>query len=351
MWWFALERLAVAGAHVVSPEYAANCQSPAWSPDGSKLAYEVNYHDKKIIELHVYDTAKGTERRVRPLNRGQSSLTQGFDVARESVAHEASWAPASIGRFVYSASTDGHDYDLFIDGSGPVAPAPGTDGGPAWSPSGRSIAFTSARSGEGDLYVLDVDRIDAAPKQLTSKADTSELFAAWSPIGKSLAYVSHSRQGDNLYVIDNIDKADARRLTFWEGTQTRPSWSPDGKLIAFYSNHENPTRFDLSIVPAAGGEPTRLASGVVMSSDGPSWTPDGQGIVFVKDDDAHYDPLWIVPVATPASARALASDTVGNGDLDVVKATDGKIWVAIAAQGLAGDEVRDFKRVYVLELN
>jgi hypothetical protein len=67
----------------------------------------------------------------------------------------------------------------------------------------------------------------------------------------------------------------------------------------------------------------------------------------VKDDDAHYDPLWIVPVATPASARALASDTVGNGDLDVVKATDGKIWVAIAAQGLAGDEVRDFKRVYV----
>ena len=351
MWWFALVRLAVAGAQVVSPAYAGNCQSPAWSQDGSKLAYEVNYHDKKVIELHVYDALQRTERRIRPLNRGQSSLTQGFDVARESVAHEVSWAPTSIGRFVYSASTDGHDYDLFIDGSGPVAPAPGTDGGPAWSPSGRSIAFTSARSGEGDLYVLDVDRIDGPPKQLTSKADTSELFAAWSPIGKSLAYVSHSRQGDNLYVIDNIDKPDARRITFWEGTQTRPSWSPDGKLIAFYSNHESSTRFDLSIVPAAGGEPTRLANGVVMSTHGPNWTPDGRSIVFVKDDDARYDPLWIVPVATPASARALGADTVGNGDLDVVKAADGKLWVAVAAQGLAGDEVRDFKRVYVLELS
>ena len=151
-------------------------------------------------------------------------------------------------------------------------------------------------------------------------------------------------------MIDDTDKADARRITFWEGTQTRPSWSPDGTLIAFYSNHENPTRFDLSIVPAAGGEPMRLASGVLMSTHGPSWTPDGRSIVFVKDDDARYDPVWIVPVSAPASAHAVASDTVGNGDLDVVKAADGKIRVAITAQGLAGDEVRDFKRVYVLEL-
>ena len=68
MWWFALVRLSVAGAHVVSPAYAGNCQSPAWAPDGSKLAYEVNYHDKKIVELHVYDTRQGTERRIRPLS-------------------------------------------------------------------------------------------------------------------------------------------------------------------------------------------------------------------------------------------------------------------------------------------
>jgi Tol biopolymer transport system component len=350
MWWLALVRLTVAGAHVVSPAYAGNCQSPMWAKDGSKLAYEVNFHDKKIIELYVYETGRSTVRRVRPVSRGQSSLTAGFDVAKESVAHEVSWAPGSIGRFVYSAATDGHDYDLFIDGSGPVAAAPGTDGTPAWSPNGRYIAFTSARSGEGDLYVLDVDRIENAPKQLTSKADTSELYAAWAPTSKSLAYVSHSRQGDNVYVIDNTDKPVARRITFWEGTQTRPSWSPDGKLIAFYANHDAPGRFDLSVVAAAGGEPTRLASGVVMSSHGPSWTPDGQAIVYVRDDDASFDPIWIVPLAVPASAHAIGSDTVGNGDVDVVKANDGKTWIAVAAQGLAGDEVRDFKRVYVLAL-
>jgi Tol biopolymer transport system component len=181
---------------------------------------------------------------------------------------------------VYSASTDGHDYDLFIDGSGPGAhPRRERTAGRR----GRRTAARSRSRARAPARAISTCSTSigstAPPKQLTSKADTSELFAAWSPIGKSLAYVSHSRQGDNLYVIDNIDKADARRLTFWEGTQTRPSWSPDGKLIAFYSNHENPTRFDLSIVPAAGGEPTRLASGVVMSSDGPSWTPDGQGIV------------------------------------------------------------------------
>jgi Tol biopolymer transport system component len=350
MWWFALVPLAAAGARVVSPEYGGNCQAPAWAKDGSRLAYEVNFHDRKIIELYVYESGKGTAQRIRPLTRGQSTLTAGFEVSKESVAHEASWAPLAIGRFVYSASTDGRDYDLFLEGSGAIAPAPGTDGTPAWSPNGRSIAFTSARSGQGDLYLLEVDRLDGPPRQLTSKPDTSELYAAWAPTGKALAYVAHSRQGDNLYVIDDTSAPEARRVTFGEGTQTRPSWSPDGKRIAFYSNHGTPGRFDLAVVPAAGGEPTALVTGVVLSAHGPSWTPDGKSIVFVKDDDARFDPIWIVPVDTPSAARAVGADTVGNGDLDLVKGKDGKTWLAVAAQGLAGDEVRDFKRVYVLEL-
>jgi Tol biopolymer transport system component len=351
MWLLSCIASGWAGARAISPDYDGNCQSPVWSRDGSKLAYEVNFHDKKVIELYVYEPGKGAERRVRPLARGQSSLTAGFEVATtESVAHEASWSPASIGRFVYSASTDGHDYDLFIDGAGGVAKAPGADGNPSWSPNGRYVAFTSARTGEGDVYVLDVNTIEDAPRQLTTKADTSELYAAWAPNSKSLAYVSHSRQGDNVYVIDTIDKGEARRVTFWEGTQTRPTWSPDGKLIAFYSNHEEPTRFDLSVVAAAGGEPRSIAKGVVMSGRGPSWTPDGQSIVYVQDDDPNYDPLWLVAVASPGTARRIQSDTVGNGDVDVVQGTDGKTYVAVAAQGLVGDEVRDFKRIYVLQL-
>ena len=343
--------LALAGARPVSAPTDGNCQSPAWSPDGANLAYEVNYHDRKAIDLFVYTPGEGDPRQVRPVQRSSSSLTAGFSGAggEERVAHEASWAPTSIGRLVYSASTGGRDYDLFIDGGGALAAGPDADGGPVWSPDGAHIAFTSARSGQGDLYLIDTAQIDAPPRQLTTAPESSEVFAAWSPDGRRLAYVGHTSSGDNLYLIDDVAAPSPRRVTGWNHTQTRPSWSPDGKSIAFYSNHADPDRFDLYVMEV-GREARRVVEGVLLNPRGPSWTPDSAAIITVRDDDARYDPVWIVPIADPSRARAVPTGTIGNGDLDVVRGTDGRVWLAVTAQGRESDEVRDFKRVFVMEL-
>ena len=72
----------------------------------------------------------GYVRKVTPVNRGSSTLTAGFGGPAESVAHEASWGPAFIDRFVYSASNDKRDYELYIDQASAIATAPGADGGP-----------------------------------------------------------------------------------------------------------------------------------------------------------------------------------------------------------------------------
>ncbi len=347
----ALVSLTYAQAVRVSPDFAGNCQVPSWSPDGNQLAWEVNYHDRKVVELYVSAGAPGAApRRVAPVTRGASAMTAGFETAStETVSHELSWSPPAMKRFVYASSGTTQDYDLYIDGGGPVAAAPGADGTAAWSPDGKWIAFTSARTGQGDLYMLDVNTIEKAPLKLSGDPTASELFAAWSPDSQKLAFVGHTKKGDNVYVVENIAFPAPRPLTAWEHTNTRPTWSPDGTMVAFFSNHSDIDRFDLYVTPL-NGTPTLVATDVVMNDDGPAWTPDSKHLVYVKRDEANFDPVYAAPVRQPSQARVVATGTVGNGDLDVVKRADGKVWLAVVAQGLTDDKKRDFKKVYVLPL-
>ncbi|MFZ5475516.1 MAG: TolB family protein [Myxococcota bacterium] len=341
----------LAQAQPASPDYPGHCQSPVWSPDGTQLSWEVNYHDRKTVELWVGPVG-GTPRKVTPVVRGASStMTAGFDTAAaEMVVHELSFSPPQLKRFAYSASGTTQDYDVYIDGAGPVAPAPGADGAAAWSPDGRYIAFTTARTGQGDLYLLDVQAVEKPPLRLTGDATSSELFASWAPDSKRLAFVGHTQKGDNVYVIDNIDFPAPRAVTQWEHTNTRPTWSPDGTMIAFFSNHTDIARFDLYVTPV-GGTPTLVATDVRTNDDGPAWTPDSKHLIFVKHDENALDPVWAAPIRQPSQGRAIATGTVGNADLDVVKRPDGQVWLAVAAQGRVGDKVRDFRRIYTMAIS
>lgn len=343
--------LALAQAVPATPDYNGNCQAPKWSPDGTQLAWEVNYHEKKQIELYVASYGGTTPpRKVVPVNRAETTITSDFVVkAPQMVVHEASWAPSALKKFAYSASGSTQDYDVYIDGIGAIAVAPGADGNVAWSPDGKKLVFTSARTGQGDLYLVELATLEAPPLKLTGDDDASELYAAWSPDSMKLALVGHTDKGDNIYLIDNTDFPAPRAFTNWEHSQTRPSFSPDGTMIAFYSNHTDIRRFDLYMAPLTG-TPTLVATDVVMSSGGPSWTPDGRHLVFVKHDDERFNPVFVAPVRQPSQAVPLGTGTVGNGDVSLVKRADGKVWIAVAAQGRTGDKVRDFKRIYAMAL-
>jgi Tol biopolymer transport system component len=335
----------------VSPDVAAHAQSPCWSPDGTSLSWELNDVTKKSVALYTSTLVQGaTPRRVVPPGGAASTQTAGFSTASAApTAHELTYAPAALRRFAYSASGPTGDFDLYLDTGSPVAAAPGSDGNPAWSPDGTRIVYTSARSGQGDLYLVDISDLTAPPKQLTNDATSAEVYAAWSPDGRRVVYVGRTRQGDNLYLIDDVAHPAPKALTAWAHVQTRPVFSPDGARIAFYSNHDDPARFDLYVMPV-GGTPTLVTRGVVLGDDGPAWTPDGRHLVFVKDDADAFDPVWAAPVSDPSKARALGLGTVGNTDVDVVKRPDGLVYVAVAAQGRAGDTVRDFRRIYVAQL-
>ncbi len=346
--------LAVAAALAIepaSPDFQGHCQSPRWSPDGRWLSWEVNYLERQSVELYVSVFGSSSPPRKVAPSVSTSTIAAGFggDSTARMVVHELTFSPPALNRFVYASSGTAEDYDLYLDGAGALAAAPGADDGAAWSPDGKSLAFTSARTGEGDLYLLNLAAPGTPPLKLSGDANAAELYAAWAPNSKSLAFVGHTRKGDSVWVIDDVSFPAPRALTKWAGIQTRPSFSPDGASIAFYANHDADERFDLYVAPVDGSaEPRRLVNDVVLNAHGPSWTPDGKAIVYVRHDDDTLNPVWRVPVAEPEKAKQLPIGTVGNADLDVVRRPDGKTWVAVAAQGRLGDAVRDFRRVYAM---
>jgi len=350
----ALSTLALAAPVEVASHPGANIQRPLWSPDGKLLAYEANFHEQQRIELYAGTAKPQGFQRVKPASRGLDARAAGFgssSAADTRVAHELCWAPPSVSGFAYSAVNSDQDFEVFVASGTAIAIGPGTDGGPAWSADGRWLAFTSARTGQGDVYLADLTQLSTPPRRLSSDPTSAELFLDWSPAAPALVWVGHSEDaGDDLWLLSDLQGAAVRLTT--SGAATRPSFSPDGRSIAYYSaaHVDGGTRWDLYIVQAhAGAPPQKLAEGVVPNSAGPVWYPDSSALLTVLDDDAAYDPIAKVGLQALQPTR-LDIGTVGNGDLDLVQGADGKLRVAVVAQGRAQDTERSFKRLFVAEL-
>ena len=109
---------------LVSPDYPAHCQSPQWSPDGAMLSWEVNWLERKSIELYVapFTGSLGAPRKIQPVSRA-SSATAGFSTSTSAVHHELSFAPPAFSPFfIYASSGAGQDYDLYLSSGGALSP-------------------------------------------------------------------------------------------------------------------------------------------------------------------------------------------------------------------------------------
>ena len=152
------------------------------------------------------------------------------------------------------------------------------------------IAFTSRRDGNSEIYVMDADR--GNQRNLTNNRD-DDFQPSWSPDGKRIVFVSERDGNSEIYVM-NADGSNPQNLTNNPGNDIYPSWSPDGKRIVFSARRDGHFRNNLGItdeiyvMDADSGNPQRLTEN--RSNDWmPSWSPNGKRIAFASDRDRPPD--------------------------------------------------------------
>jgi TolB protein len=228
---------------------------PAWSPDGSKIAFASDRDG--TMNVYVMD-ADGAN---------VKQLTKGTDVSRIPT-----WSPDGKRIAFCRATADGSQV-LVVDAAGGDAKPVGEDGwDPAWSPDGKKIAFTSLRGGDGfRVYVMDADGSNV--KQLTTNANPQgSVYPAWSPDGKKIAFTDKADTGLELFVID-ADGKNAKQLTKQGGTSTYAAWSPDGKTIAFYHSADGQSGAFYLIDADGGNRRVLLKDEAQVEGGRPAWRP------------------------------------------------------------------------------
>lgn len=156
---------------------------------------------------------------------------------------------------IYVANRDGSN--LFR-----VTNNPAIESTPTWSPNGTQIAFTSERTGTPQIYVVNSD--GSGLRRISS--ETYADRATWSPPPyNEIAFTAKTGPGFDIKVV-NIGTGEPRQITFGEGSNESPAWSPNGRHLAFMS-----TRAGRSQIFTVDKDGRNLRQ---ITRDGNNWTPN-----------------------------------------------------------------------------
>ncbi|HYZ17979.1 MAG TPA: hypothetical protein VE615_00415, partial [Gaiellaceae bacterium] len=211
-------------------------EQPAWSPDGSKIAFASDRNNAMGSGLDIY---------VMDAN----------------------------GQNVTRLTTAGND-----------------DTAPSWSPDGTKIVFQSKRDGNPEIYVMNAN--GTAQTRLTN-SKTQDAEPAWSPSnlpgGQKIAFLSDRNGSLNVWVM-NVDGTGQTQLTATKQPDGTPSWSPNGSKILFASKRgdNKGTTFDLYTMNPNGTGVVRLTTSKGGDFEG-TWSRDGLEIALTSLRDGNQE--------------------------------------------------------------
>jgi Tol biopolymer transport system component/DNA-binding winged helix-turn-helix (wHTH) protein len=211
----------------------SEAQYPAFSRDGSRLAWRQNTSDEDIFRL-------------------------GLKSGSENV-------PPVVSLIVSTA----------------------LEASPRYSPDGKRIAFVSNRSGSDEIWVCGGDGEN--PIRLTSFRGPLAGSPSWSPDGKQIVFDCRPEGNADIYVV-SAEGGQPRRLTTDPAEDIVPSWSRDGRWIYFTSNRSG--RLQIWKMPAGEGEAVQMTR---QGGFEPMESPDGRWLYFTQDRGSSS--IWRMPTA------------------------------------------------------
>jgi TolB protein len=224
--------------------------TPVWSPDARAIAY--TSYRRGYPDIFVALICQGLQQEPTK-GVGQNMLPM--------------YSPDGT-RIAFMSNREGNPeiYVMNVDGSNVrrITNHPAIDVTPTWSPTGTQISFTSDRAGTPQIYIVGADGLNL--RRLT----TTESYAdrpTWSPAPfNEIAFAARTGPGYDIKIYDLATGA-TRQLTFGEGTNESPAYSPNGRHVAFTSTR---------------------AGRVQIFTIG----RDGRGIKQITRDGNNFTPSW-----------------------------------------------------------
>lgn len=211
----------------------------------------------------------------------------------KSVALSPAWSPdgnkVAYTAFVMRSKTKTRNADMFIYeiSTGKrwlVSYRQGINSGANFDPDGKSIYLTISQSGSPDIFKMTTDG-DLIKKLTNGPLGAMNVEPAISPDGKKLAF-SSDRSGNPMIYIMGADGSNPKRVTFAGKFNATPAWSPDGKKIAFSGWQDD--HFDVFVMDADGTNMVRITSarkpsGKWSRNEDPVFSADGRLLMYTSD--------------------------------------------------------------------
>lgn len=240
--------------------------SPVWTADGEYILYTVERNESDNFESYRMK-ANGSE--IKRIGTGEGNLTVFSDLSLD-------------GKNLVLVKSIDSQLDLYLANleNGTVTPVTSdpkvSESWGAWCRLGKKITYTQESAGmPSQLWIVDRDGNNKTRLGTSENVGTGK---DWCPLGLRVIYSAKDLQGkDDLWVID-FKGTNQTQLTNTSYSEWNPSFSPDGKWIAYVSDEGGSP--DIWLRDIEGNYRVRLTNNIGRFDSIPRWSPDGSKIVF-----------------------------------------------------------------------